>query len=61
MALPRKSRRVSRMLAHDHARAYVPRPQAMGDYIVEHKSGHAHKATERCKICQAYARNESER
>lgn len=56
MALPKKARRVSRMLAHSSAVAYVPKRRTTGGYIVEHAgTGHTHRAGEACDVCRDHA------
>jgi hypothetical protein len=45
------------MIARSSVAAYAPRRRPANLYIVEHKTGHAHLAGERCAICERQKRD----
>ena len=52
MALRRKSRNVSRVLARFTIQRYTARRQGVNEYVVEHKGICAHRAAEPCELCK---------
>jgi hypothetical protein len=56
MALRSKSRTLSRLIATESVRTYIPQRRKIGgDYIVAHRNGKTHRTGEHCEIYEEHA------
>jgi hypothetical protein len=51
-----KSRNLSRVIARANIRTYSPKRQTVGDYVVEHRDGTAHRAGTPCDLCDRHSK-----